>query len=161
MKCGKKNRYKYIKTISNGKTTKFTQKKLKKGTYYKYIVRAYKLIDGQEVTIAASKTIHASTTGGKYGNAKSVKIKTDKKMKSKKGSYTLTIKKNKKYTIKASEVKESKKIQKHRKIAYESSDKTIATVSKKGVVKGIKKGTCYIYAYAQNGVYKKIKVKVQ
>lgn len=160
-KCGKKNRYKYIKTISNGKTTKFTQKKLKKGTYYKYIVRAYKLIDGQEVTIAASKTIHASTTGGKYGNAKSVKIKTDKKMKSKKGSYTLTIKKNKKYTIKASEVKQSKKIKKHRVIKFESSDASIATVNSKGSVKGIKKGTCYIYAYAQNGIYKKIKVKVK
>ncbi len=160
-KCGKKNRYKYIKTISNGKTTKFTQKKLKKGTYYKYIVRAYKLIDGQEVTIAASKTIHATTTGGKYGNAKSVKIKTDKKMKSKKGSYTLTIKKNKKYTIKASEVKQSKKIKKHRVIKFESSDASVATVNSKGSVKGIKKGTCYIYAYAQNGTYKKIKVKVK
>ncbi len=160
-KCGKKNRMKLLKTIENGKTTTYTQKKLKKGTYYKYIVRAYKLIDGKQVTIAVSKTIHSTTKGGKYGVAKSVKIKTDKKMKSKKGSYTLTIKKNKKYTIKASEVKESKKIQKHRKIAYESSDKTIATVSKKGVVKGIKKGTCYIYAYAQNGVYKKIKVKVK
>lgn len=160
-KCGKKNKYEYIKTIANGSTTKFTHKKLKNGTYYKYIVRAYKLVEGQEITLAASKTIHATTTGGKYGNAKSVKLKTDKKMKSEKGSYTLTIKKNKKYTIKASEVKESKKTQKHRKIAYESSDKTIATVSKKGVVKGIKRGTCYIYAYAQNGVYKKIKVKVR
>lgn len=27
--------------------------------------------------------------------------------------------------------------------------------------KKLKKGTCYIYAYAQNGVYKKIKVKVK
>ncbi len=160
-KCGKKNRMKLLKTIENGKTTTFTQKKLKKGTYYKYIVRAYKLIDGKQVTIAVSKTIHSITKGGKYGVAKAVKIKTDKKMKSKKGSYTLTIKKNKKYTIKASEVKESKKIKQHRKVLYESSDKAIATVSKKGVVKGIKKGTCYIYAYAQNGVYKKIKVKVQ
>ncbi len=159
-KCGKKNRMKLLKTIENGKTTTFTQKKLKKGTYYKYIVRAYKLIDGKQVTIAVSKTIHSITKGGKYGVAKAVKIKTDKKMKSKKGSYTLTIKKNKKYTIKASEVKESKKIKQHRKVLYESSDKAIATVSKKGVVKGLKKGTCYIYAYAQNGVYKKIKVKV-
>lgn len=31
----------------------------------------------------------------------------------------------------------------------------------KGVVKAKKKGTCYIYAYAQNGVYKKIKITVK
>lgn len=159
-KCGKKNKYVFIKNVKDGKKTSYTQKKRKKGTYYKYIIRAYKLIDGEKVSIAVSKTIHASTTGGKYGNAKSVSIKTDKKMKSKKGAYTLTIKKNKKYTIKASEVKQSKKIKQHRKMAFESSDTKIATVSKKGVVKGKKKGTCYIYAYAQSGVYKKIKVKV-
>lgn len=160
-KCGKKNRMQLLTKIENGQKTSYTQKKLKKGTYYKYIVRAYKLVDGQEVTLAVSKTLHATTKGGKYGVAKSVKIKKDKKMKSKKGAYTLTIKQNKKYTIKASEVKESKKIKRHRKLAYESSDTTIATVSQKGVVKGITKGSCNIYVYAQNGVYKKIKVKVQ
>ena len=37
---------------------------------------------------------------------------------------------------------------------------SIATVSSKGVIKGKKKGTCYVYVYAQNGVYKKIKVTV-
>ncbi len=160
-RCGKKNRYQFIINIEDGNKTKWTQKKLRKGTYYKYIVRAYKLVDGEEVTLAVSKTIHATTTGGKYGVAKSVKVKTDKKMNLKKGVYTLTIKKNKKYTIKAYEVKGTKKIQKHRKIAFESSDKTIASVSSKGVVKAKKKGTCYIYAYAQNGVYKKIKVVVK
>ncbi len=159
-KCGKKNKYKYITTITNGNTTKFIQKNLKKGTYYKYIVRAYKLIDGQEVTIAVSKTIHASTTGGKYGNAKSVKLKTNKKLKKKSGKYTLTIKMNKKYTVKASEIKQSKKIDTHRRISYESSDTSIATV-KNGVIKAVCKGTCYIYAYAQNGAYAKIKVTVK
>ena len=160
-KCGKKNRYKFITNIKNGNKTKWTQKKLKKGTYYKFIVRAYQLVDGEEVTLAVSKTIHATTTGGKYGVAKSVKIKTDKKMKRKKGNYTLTIKKSKKYTIKASEVKGVKKIRRHRKIAFDSNDKNIATISSKGVVKAKKSGNCYIYAYAQNGVYKRIKVVVK
>jgi len=158
--CGKGKKYKYIKTITNGDATKFTHKKRKKGTYYKYIVRAYKLIDGQEVTIAVSKTIHASTAGGKYGNAKAVKIKTDKNLKKKAGKYTLTINKNKRYTVKASEIKHTKKNNIHRRISFESSDTNIVTV-KKGVVKGIRKGTCYIYAYAQNGVYAKIKVTVK
>lgn len=30
-----------------------------------------------------------------------------------------------------------------------------------GVVKGMKKGTCYIYVYAENGIFKKIKVTVK
>ena len=44
---------------------------------------------------------------------------------------------------------------------YESSNAKIAMVSSKGVIKGIKKGTCYVYAYAQNGMAKKIKVTVK
>lgn len=160
-KCGKKNRYKQIKNIKNGNKTKFTQKKCKKGTYYKYIVKAYKLIDGEEVTIAASKTIHVTTAGGKYGNVKSVKLKTGSKLKKKSKQYVLKLKKKKTFKIKSSEVKESKKIKRHRKIAYESSDINIASVDKKGVVKGKAKGTCYIYVYAQNGVYTKIKVTVK
>lgn len=54
-----------------------------------------------------------------------------------------------------------KTIKRHRGIVFESSDPKIASVDKKGVVKGLKKGTCYIYVYAQNGVYKKIKVTVK
>lgn len=159
----KKYKMQFIKTVKQGnkKTYSYTQKKRKKGTYYKYIVKAYKEIEGKKITIGVSKCIHATTTGGKYGNAKKVNIKTDKKLKKQKGSYTLSIKKNKKYTIKASEVKQKKKIQKHRAVAYETTDKSIATVTKKGVVKGKKKGTCYIYAYAQNGMCVRIKVKVK
>ena len=159
----KKYKFKLVKTVKQGagNTYSYTQKKLTKGTYYKYIVKAYKEIEGKKITIAVSKTIHATTTGGKYGNAKAVKLTTDKKLKKKSGSYTLTIKKNKKYTIKAKEVKKSKKIHKHRTIAYESTDKSIATVSKKGVVTGKKKGTCYIYAYAQNGMRARVKVKIK
>ena len=159
-KCGKKNKYRLIKTVSGGKSTSFTQKKLKKGTYYKYIVRAYKEVEGKKVSLAVSKTIHVTTTGGKYGNAKSVKIKTDKKLKKKKGTYTVELKKNKKYSLKASETKQNKKIKKHRATAYESGDTGIATVTSKGVIVGKQKGTCYIYVYAQNGMCQKIKVKV-
>ena len=48
----------------------------------------------------------------------------------------------------------------HRKVMYESSNKKIATVTSKGRIKGIKKGVCYVYAYAQNGVAKKIRVTI-
>ncbi|MDE6434719.1 MAG: InlB B-repeat-containing protein [Lachnospiraceae bacterium] len=160
-KCGKKNGYRLLKTVSGGKQVSFKQKKLKKGVYYKYIVRAYKKVEGEKVSLAVSKTIHVATSGGKYGNVKSLKVKTNKKLKKKNGVYVLELKKNKKHSLKASEVKPSKKLKKHKAIAYESSDTSVAAVTQKGVVKGKKKGSCYIYVYTQNGMFQKIKVKVK
>ncbi len=108
--------------------------------------------NGKLKIVATSKTIHAATTGGKVGNAKAVKVNKSKVTLAKKG---------KKFTIKAKEVKKDKTIKRHRKVAFESSNPKVATVSSKGVVTAKKKGTCYIYAYAQNGVFKKVKVTVK
>ena len=66
--------------------------------------------------------------------------------------------------LNATGVKTSKKLtaKKHVAIRYESSNPKIATVTKKGgKVTAKKKGTCYIYAYAQNGMFRKIKVTVK
>ena len=149
-KCGKKNSYKLISTQKASKTT-YTQKKLKKGTYYKYLVVAYKNVGDTKVSIAASKTIHTVTNGGKYGVAKKVTVNKTK----------VTLKPKKTFQLKAKEVKADKKIKKHRSICYESSNTDIATVSKSGKITAKKKGCCYVYAYAQNGVYKKVKVTVK
>ncbi len=143
-KCGKKNSYKKLATV---KKNTYTAKKLKKGTYYKYIVVA---ISGGN-TLAASKTIHACTTGGKYGNNTSVKL----------NKTSVSLKKGKTFTLKATAKTGKLKVKNHRKIAYESSNIAVATVSKTGKIKAVKKGTCYVYAYAQNGVSAKIKVKVK
>ena len=142
-----------MKTIKKASTTSFIYKKLKKGTGYRFIVKAYKNVDGQKYTIAASKTVHEVTEGGKSTNPKSVKV----------NKRTVKIKNGKKFTIKAKIVKASsgKKLSNHRKLSYESTNKEIATVSSKGVIKGKIAGTCYIYAYAENGIFKKIKVTVK
>lgn len=141
-KCGKKNKPKKLKTVTG---TTYTQKKLKKGTYYKYLVVAVK---GNKA-ISTSKMIHA-TTNGKYGNAVKITVsKTD-----------VTVKKGKTYQIIA-KVQNNKKAKKHRDVAYESSNPKIAKVTAEGKIKGLKKGTCNIYAYAQNGLMKKIKVTVK
>ena len=149
-KCGSKNRYVYI-----GKTgsTSFTQKKLKKGTYYKYLVSAF---DANGKHIATSRTMHIVTKGGKYCNYKGVTTKA------KKDKVTLE-KKGKTFKLGAKSVKENAKmkVSNHRPIRYESSNKKIATVDTKGKITAKKKGTCYVYAYAQNGIYKKIKVTVK
>jgi len=47
------------------------------------------------------------------------------------------------------------------KLRYPSTNKKVATVSKAGKVTGKGKGTCYVYAYAHNGVAKKVKVSVK
>lgn len=149
-KCGAKSKYKVLKVVS-GKTTSYTHKKLKKGTYYKYNIIAFKYVNGVKVTLAASKKIHATTLGGKYGVAKAVKLNKSK----------VKIKKGKTFKIKASEIKKDKKIKRHRAICYESSNTKIATVNSKGKIKAKKKGKCTIYVYAQNGVYKTVKVTVK
>ena len=50
--------------------------KLKKATYYKYIVKAYKLVDGKKVITDTSVSAHSITKGGKYGVVNAVSIIT-------------------------------------------------------------------------------------
>ena len=88
---------------------------------------------------------------------------SDNKTKKKKLKIGVTVKKGKSLKLKTSVIKASKKLKlkKHRKIAFESGNTKIATVNSKGIIKARKKGTCYIFVYAQNGVFKKIKVTVK
>ena len=158
--CGKKNKMKKLKTINSASKTsykvkKIAGKKVKKGTYYKFLVVA---LDEDNLVVTASKTIHAVTPGGRNGNDKKVQTAAAKK------GNKITLKKGKTFKLKAKAVAKSKKkpVKKHRGILYESSDKKIAKVSKKGVITaGNKTGSCWIYAYAQNGVFAKIKVTVK
>ena len=96
------------------------------------------------------------TNGGKSCNFKSVKTNA------KKNAVTLK-KKGKTFKLGAKAIKadSKKKVSVHRKIKYETSNKKIATVDASGKITAKKKGTCYVYAYAQNGVFKKIKVTVK
>ncbi len=143
--------YKRKNTIKNGAKKSYIDRICKKGTYYKYMVRTYKIIDGKKVTIAVSKTIHVITKGGKNGNAKSVKLNKNK----------VTLKAGKTWRIKAKEIKESKPLRHHREVSYESSRPKALSVSRKGVIKAKTKGKYTVYAYAQSGVYKKVKISVR
>jgi hypothetical protein len=158
-KCGKGNKIKLVKTIKKNGTVKFTAKKLKKGTYYKYMVVAYKNVNGEKMPMAASVVVHVPTKGGKTTVAKSVKVTNTKK----KAITKATVKKGKTFQLKASEVKDEKKlkVKTHRKIKYESDNKKVATVDKNGKITGKGKGKTTIYVYAQNGLYKTVKVTVK
>ena len=146
--CGAHNTYKKILQTSG---TSYTQGKLKKGTYYKYLVVAIK---GNKA-LAVSKTIHVATKGGKVGNNKKVKTKAKKN--------NVTLKKGKSFKLKAKAIARSKKlkVKKHRAIKYETTNKKVASVGSNGKILAAGKGTCYIYAYAQDGVYARIKVTVR
>lgn len=134
---------KKLKTLSG---TSYTKKKLKPGKTYKFIVAAY----GGGKALATSKTIFIATAGGKIGNPTAVKVnKTLVRLKAKKT-----------FKLRAT-MKNKKPVKRYRKISYESSKPTVAKVSKTGKIKGLKKGTCYVYAYAQNGLFKKVKVSVR
>ena len=150
-KCGKSNKLRKLATV---KGTSFTHSKLVKGTYYKYVVVAVKNTGEIRQVTAISKMIHVGTAGGKAGNFKSVKVSGKVLKKAKK------LKAGKKLKLKAKAVKSGKKASKHCGVRYESANTRIATVNRNGVVKGIRKGTCTVYAYTQNGVCKTIKVKV-
>ncbi|SDB23603.1 Ig-like domain-containing protein [Eubacterium oxidoreducens] len=147
--CSKKN--KLIKLTTTKKNSvvikKIKNKKVKKGTYYKFIVVA---LDKNNNVVSTSKMVHAATLGGKVGNAKKLQINKNK----------VTLKKGKTFKLVTKEVS-ALKIKKHRKVAYESTNTKVATVSKSGKIKAKKKGKCYVYAYAQNGLSKKVKVIVK
>ena len=155
--CGKNKKLKKFKTTKKTslKITKISGKKLKSGKYYKFRVVA---LDADGNVIQKSLTVHAATKGGSFTNAKSLTFyKSGKKV----TSLTLKEGKSAKITAKVTKQNKKKKIKNHRKTKYESSNKKIATVNKNGKITAKSKGTCYIYAYAQNGVCKKIKVTVK
>ena len=151
--CGKKNKY-----VKHGVTTgtsvnfkKICGKKLKKGKYYKFIVIA---IDKNNKVVSTSKTVHVATKGGKVTNDVGVKTKAKKNK--------VKIKVKKTFKLKAKEKKPKKgKVKRHRKIKYESLNPKVASVNGKGVIKGVKKGTTSVFAYAQNGICAKVKVTVK
>lgn len=123
--ASKNGKYKLVKTVKNGNTTKASFSKLKSATTYYYIVRAYSVIDGVKVYGEKSKASSFITKPA----AKAVKVKAKKKAvtvkwskaprakgyqiyraTSKNGKYKLvkTVKNNKTFTYKDKKVKKGK-----------------------------------------------------
>lgn len=65
-KIGKK--LKKLKTIKKASATSWTQKNLKEGTTYKYIVKAYVVVNGKKVWLAVSKKTYCATKGNVFEN---------------------------------------------------------------------------------------------
>lgn len=149
--CNGKKIYKKV-----GETSKrsFTAKAPDKDKAYKYFVAAYKYMDGDKVYTAKALNVHIAFPGFKQTNAKAVSVE----------SADVTIKKGGKTKIKAMQTAENKKKKIVNHVAalrYVTSDESIATVNKNGVIKARKKGTCTVYVIANNGVRKAVAVKVK
>ena len=146
-----------LETIKNGGTTSYTHTGLKLNRYYRYIVTAYQNVgSGTEDlrVLSCSKVIFAATLGGNYRNTQAVKVPSRK----------ITLKRGKKQKLNASlssKAGAGKKYRTFLKIRYESSDPAVATVNRNGRVKAVSKGTCYIFAYAQDGIFSRVKVTVK
>lgn len=163
-KCNTSNKkysMKLMKTVGADQLTQ-SMKSLTIGTYYKYQIVAYKLVNGERIAISKTPVIHTITKGGKYGVAKSVRIDNiaGKEFNSEK-TVKFSLTKGKTAQIKATEIKEDKPIKQHRALTFETSNKNIATVDAKGKITAKKKGTCEIYIYAQNGVYNTVTITVK
>ena len=141
-------KYKRLQTLRK-KAGKWRHKRLKKGRQYKYYVTAYKNIGGKRAILSKSLPVYSRTKGGKYGNPLKVWVKRS----------LVSVKSGKKIRLRV-KVK-GKKIKKaEKKVRYVSSNSFVAKVSKKGVITGKKCGNCTVYCIAQNGLSKKVKVKV-
>ncbi|MDO4868846.1 MAG: Ig-like domain-containing protein [Bacillota bacterium] len=156
-KCGSENHMELI--TETDQKTGFQIKGLPKGTYHKFIVAA---LNGSNRVIATSRMIHVATKGGKVGNYKNVTIKVKKGKKFKKAtSATVAAGKTLKTKVTAAKASKKLKVKKHVGTRYESSDEAVATVTAGGVITGVSPGKCTITAYAQNGVFKVLKLTVK
>ena len=153
---GKKYSLKKVKTV-NAKTLKWTKKKLRKNTAYKFYVVAQKKSGKTYKTVAKSYVGHFFTGNerGELTNPKSLSLKKS----------TLSLKNGKSAVIKASvaKVKKNKKLATSHaaKLRFTSNNKAVATVNAGGKVTAKAKGTATIYVQTINGIWKTCKVTVK
>lgn len=136
-------------TDTSYKVSKIGSTKLKKGTYYKFMIVA---LDSQWDVLSSSGLVYVGTKGGKAGNYSKLTV-------SKPAGKSITIKAGKTYSIKAG-VKGSS-VKKKAAIRYESSNPSVASVTSAGRIKALAQGSCKVLIYAQNGVSRTISVKVK
>ncbi len=181
--CNHANRkytYKRLATITDKNQTRWTAKKLKKKSYYKFYIVAVRYVNGEEVLVSKSKRLHITTLNPTYGDATGLKVTAPKKVKVRKGNkylktevlkdgYTIILKHGQTIKIKAKEYNKDKKIKHHKTIGFESSKPSVAVLSqikrtenyRYMKIRGGKRGKCKLYIYAQNGKYITLNIVVR
>ena len=128
---------------------------LAKKSIYKLRVMPFTMADGHKSYIGKSFVLRGITGGstGKYTDTRKIRIR--------KGHLDLV--EGDKKRIRASLVGQNpdKKVLTHgKKMRFLSDDPAVASVSKKGKVKGVGTGDCHITLVAPNGVYRSLPVSV-
>lgn len=152
--CDGKQNYKKLKTVGSNGKRECIHKKLKKNRAYKYYIATYTIKDGRKHYQSKSPVIHVAMKKEKHTNAKKIKVNKSK----------VVLKVNKTFRIKATAVLENKKkklLNHDKKFRYYVDNREVVSVSKKGIIKAKKKGICFVFVTANNGVAKQIKVTVQ
>ena len=155
--CKQKGDCPLVGTVEGGDANSYTVTGLKKGVAYMAYVKAWVTRDGVKTYVLdQSPAVYA------YTNKGTNKVTNPAKVTVKKAALTVKVGKSKKIKASVKGVKKGKKIiKKVRKLRYFSSDPSIATVNKKGKVKGRSAGSCVIYVLANNGKYKPVNVTVK
>ena len=137
------------------KIKKVAGKKLRPNTCQKFYIAAFGKNDSGNTVRYASPIIHLLTkNSNKFGSFKRIKVTSKTK---------LTLEKNKTSTIKLKLVPEKKKkIMKHRKVVFLSSDTNVAKVEKtSGKITAVGTGKCTVYCVTVNGLVAKVSVTVK
>ena len=158
--CGKnfsKIPAKRTTTKTSVAVSKIGGKKINLKKNFKVYVKAIKKDGNKSTQLAKTMTGHiVGRKNTKYTNAKSITLLTK----------TIDVEVGKTYPVNAKTVLVSKKKKQlsdnhATEFRYASANESIATVDKKGNVKGISAGTTKIYVYSRNGLAKAVSVTVK
>ncbi len=152
--CDAKKNFKKAGTVKASKKRVFTHKKCKKDRAYKYYIAAYKVREGKKEYIAKSTVIHVAMNDEKRTNVKKISVSKAK----------VSLKRNQWFQIKAGIVLEDRKkkaLCHAPALRYSSSNRKVALVNKRGKIFAKGKGNSAIYIIANNGLVKKIRVRVK
>lgn len=150
------------RTVAGGdKTTAVIRKlggrKINAKYNYKARVKAYKMVNGKKVYLGSSMLLRAAgTKSKKYTNAKKVQVARTGYVLRKGKTASLEAK-----GVKADEKKAFVLGRRKTRLRYYSTDRDVATVTRKGKIKAVGAGKCIIYVIEQNGVRRKVKVTVK
>lgn len=126
--------------------------KISDAAVYRIQVKAFRLVDGKKVTLLKSPVV-------KIAGEKHTKYTNVKRIRPKKTSITLNPQETARIKCKLIKENKTKKLL-DSSLCYASSDKTVATVTKKGKIKAVKSGSCTITVIAANGVKTSVDVSV-
>ncbi len=152
--CDGKRSFKKAGTVkASGKRT-FIHRKCKKDKAYKYYIAAYEMRGGKKEYIAKSPIIHVAMKYEKRTNVKRISV----------NKAQVTLKRRKSFQIKAELVlwdRKKKALSHAPALRYYSSNRKVAAVNEKGKITAKGRGSCTVCLVANNGLIKKIKVKVK